>query len=256
VLANDARLSQAFINLIVNAAHAIPEGAPDRHEIRLVTRTDDAGRAVVEVHDTGAGIPPEALARIFEMFFTTKPAGIGTGLGLSICRGIIAAHGGEIEVESEVGRGSVFRVTLPPLPPERALAPTPAAAPAATPSPRKARVLIVDDEEKLGKALAWELGGDHEVTVMTSGKDALDQIHAGARFDLILCDLLMPGTTGMALFEEVRRLDPAQADRVVFLTGGACTPETTRFLREVKNRRMEKPFDIDLLHAVVGEILG
>jgi signal transduction histidine kinase len=116
VLASEGRLNQIFLNLIINAAHSIPEGAPDRNEIRLVTHTDDAGRAVIEVHDTGAGIPAAHLQHIFDPFFTTKPLGEGTGLGLAICHGITTSLGGEIVVESHVGEGSVFRVALPAAP--------------------------------------------------------------------------------------------------------------------------------------------
>jgi signal transduction histidine kinase len=116
VLASEARLNQIFLNLIINAAHAIPEGAPDDNEIRLVTRTDVSGRAVIEVHDTGVGIPAAHLQHIFDPFFTTKAPGEGTGLGLAICHGITTSLGGEIAVESHVGAGSVFRVTLPAAP--------------------------------------------------------------------------------------------------------------------------------------------
>lgn len=113
VLASETRLNQVFLNLIINAAHAIPAGAPEKHEIRLVTRTDALGRAVIEVKDTGEGMTPSVMQRIFEPFYTTKPAGVGTGLGLAICQGIVTSLGGELAVESELGRGSVFRLILP-----------------------------------------------------------------------------------------------------------------------------------------------
>jgi signal transduction histidine kinase len=113
VVASEGRLCQVFLNLIVNAAQAIPRGAADRNEIRLVTRTDERRRAVIEVHDTGEGMPPAVMHRLFEPFYTTKAPGVGTGLGLSICHGITTSLGGEIAVESEEGRGSVFRVLLP-----------------------------------------------------------------------------------------------------------------------------------------------
>jgi PAS domain S-box-containing protein len=113
VLADEAKLAQVFLNLIVNAAQALPEGQADRHEIRVATGRDPAGRALVEVHDTGPGMTQEVLDRVFDPFFTTKPIGLGTGLGLSICHGIVSALGGEITVESEPGKGTVFRVFLP-----------------------------------------------------------------------------------------------------------------------------------------------
>jgi signal transduction histidine kinase len=114
VTANESRLGQVILNLIVNAAHAVPEGRAGDNTLRLITRTLEDGRAVIEVADTGCGIPREHLERIFDPFFTTKPAGVGTGLGLSICHTIVAELGGEIEVDSEVGRGTTFRVLLPP----------------------------------------------------------------------------------------------------------------------------------------------
>ncbi len=113
VMANDARLGQVFLNLLINAAQAIAEGAAASHEIRVVTGTDGGGRAVIEVRDTGSGIAPENVQRIFEPFFTTKPIGVGTGLGLPICRDLVTAMGGAITVESEIGKGSAFRVSLP-----------------------------------------------------------------------------------------------------------------------------------------------
>lgn len=112
VAGSEGRLGQVFLNLLINAAQAIPTGAPHQHEVRVVLRAE-ANRVIAEVHDTGSGIPAELRERIFDPFFTTKPVGEGTGLGLSICHGIVTSFGGEITVESEVGRGSIFRVSLP-----------------------------------------------------------------------------------------------------------------------------------------------
>jgi PAS domain S-box-containing protein len=114
VMANESRLGQLFLNLIVNAAQAIPEGGETKgHEVRLTTWREGEAQVVVEVRDTGVGIPPENLHRLFDPFFTTKPAGVGTGLGLPICLNIVKAMGGRITVDSEPGRGTAFRVFLP-----------------------------------------------------------------------------------------------------------------------------------------------
>jgi PAS domain S-box-containing protein len=113
VIADESRLAQVFINLLVNAAHAIPEGDVAGNEIAVTTSTDAGGRAVVEIRDTGGGIAAHLLPRIFDPFFTTKAIGVGTGLGLSISHEIIAALGGSIEVTSELGKGTTFRVVLP-----------------------------------------------------------------------------------------------------------------------------------------------
>ena len=112
VRASEGRLGQVLLNLLINAAHAIPDGRPGENEVRVRLRAI-AGRVVIEVKDTGSGISSEVRNRIFDPFFTTKPVGQGTGLGLSICHGIVTSMGGDITVESEVGRGSTFRITLP-----------------------------------------------------------------------------------------------------------------------------------------------
>jgi two-component system, NtrC family, sensor kinase len=112
VRGSEARLGQVFLNLLINAAQSIPEGAPDTHRVEVRLGVEEQW-VVVEVEDTGAGIPPELLQRIFDPFFSTKPAGVGTGLGLSICHGIVTELGGEITVRSSVGQGTCFQVRLP-----------------------------------------------------------------------------------------------------------------------------------------------
>jgi len=131
VIADDGQLTQVFINLLVNAAHAIPEGHSDDNCITVRTRTDDGGRAVVEVADSGEGMPPEVQARVFDPFFTTKDIGEGTGLGLSICHGIVSGLGGQISIDSSPGQGSVLRVVLPPCADDEVSAPPPSASRAA-----------------------------------------------------------------------------------------------------------------------------
>ena len=113
VLANPGQLGQVFLNLLLNAAHSIEEGNPQNNTIRVMTRAAPSGEIVVEISDTGRGIPAEVRHRIFNPFFTTKPLGIGTGLGLSICHGIVRGLQGTISVESELGSGTTFRITLP-----------------------------------------------------------------------------------------------------------------------------------------------
>lgn len=122
VVASEVRLSQVFLNLLVNAAQAIPEGQMEQ-KVRVVTGTGKNGEAFISVSDTGSGIKPEHRDRLFQPFFTTKSREQGTGLGLSICAQLVKNYGGRIEVESEVGKGSTFRVLLPP----RGAGPLPAA---------------------------------------------------------------------------------------------------------------------------------
>ena len=253
VEANEARLGQAVLNLIVNAAQAIKEGNVEQNVIRVVTGVDQpSGRVVIEVRDSGSGIPPETLSRIFDAFFTTKPVGIGTGLGLSICHRIITSLGGEIQVKSEVDKGTTFRVLLPPTFDEAVPSPPPQPATEA-PSSRRGKVLIIDDEAVIARALARSLDREHDVTVELNAGRAWQRFVAGERFDVIFCDLMMPQMTGMDLHADLLRLYPDQASQMVFLTGGAFTQRARLFLDEVPNQRIEKPFDTQHIRAVVND---
>ncbi|XXF78365.1 PAS domain S-box protein [Myxococcaceae bacterium GXIMD 01537] len=253
VLANEGRLSQVFLNLIVNAAQAISEGDAHRNEVRLSTRNDELGRVVVEVRDTGVGIPREIVGRIFDPFFTTKPVGLGTGLGLSVCHGIVSSLGGEITVESEVGRGTTFRVVLPSAEPWRARAS--GAARGEEPCPRRGRVLVVDDEPGVGRVLKRVLR-EHEVEVAGGGREALGMLErTPSPFDAILCDVMMPDLAGRELYEAVRVRRPGLEQRFIFLSGGAFTSGAREFLASIPNPLLEKPFDEALVRRVVHELV-
>jgi signal transduction histidine kinase len=255
VAGNAARLGQVVVNLLVNAAQAIPEGDVAGNQIRIVTGTDPAGEAVIEVHDTGVGIPVDARQRIFDPFFTTKPAGVGTGLGLAICQSIVGTLGGTINVASEPGRGTVFRVVLPAA---RESAAESAAAPPDAPepvTPRRGRILAIDDEPSVGLAVRRALRPAHDVVVATSARAALARLAAGERYDLILCDVMMPEMDGPELYAHLARDLPDQAARMVFLTGGAFTEHARRFLDQVANPRVEKPFESGCLRALVNSLL-
>ena len=253
VVANEGRLAQVLLNLLMNAAQAIPEGQVTRQEIRLVVGGTER-EVVIEVHDTGRGIKPEHLGQIFDPFFTTKPVGVGTGLGLSICHGLVTALGGRIEVESEPGRGSTFRVCLPAAPPEPAAPAT--SAEAAPPQALRARILVVDDDPHCGQVLERLLAGEHEVTACTSAREALELLRGQGRFDAILCDVMMPGLDGQGFYEELGEVAPALQTRVVFMTGGAFTERTQAFLRTVHNPTLEKPLVLPALRAAIELALG
>jgi PAS domain S-box-containing protein len=254
VLANESRLGQVFLNLVINAAQAVPDGALDMNKITLETRFED-GAIVVAVSDTGVGIAPETLPRIFEPFFTTKPVGQGTGLGLAICRRIVRAIGGDIGVESTPGRGTTFTVRLPPADPGALKRPRSDAARAPAPASRRGRVLCVDDEPAIGIALRRLLLADHDVVVVTSAVAARERILEGEPYDVILCDLMMPGMSGMELHAELGKHAPELAQRMVFLTGAAFTQQAHDFLDRVPNARLEKPVDIDDLRTTITELL-
>lgn len=253
VMASPQGLEQVFINLLVNASQAMPEGRPQANRIHVKTRTDDVGRAVVEIADTGAAITTEVQARIFDPFFTTKPVGLGTGLGLSICHRIISDLGGSITVESAPGAGTLFRITLPAAPAPKAEAQlAPPRREGATP---RGRLFIVDDDAKVLAMLDRILGQRHDVTLANDGAEALAVIAAGRRFDLVLCDLMMPRMNGMDLFERVQEIAPEQASGFVFLCGGAVTQRAAEFLDAHAGQRFDKPFQLHALEAMIAERL-
>jgi PAS domain S-box-containing protein len=245
VLGNEGRMVQLFLNLIVNAAQAIPEGHAERNEIRIVTSTAGDGRAVVEITDTGTGISPEHVSRVFDPFFTTKPVGEGTGLGLAICRTIVLSMNGDIEVDTS--RSTTFRVRLPAASP-----PVEISAPLAKPgAARRHSVLVIDDEPQVGTLLTRVLP-EHAITAETSARAALLRLGRGERFDHILCDLMMPDLTGMDFYDALALIDPSLQRRVIFISAGAFTDRARTFLERVKNLRLDKPFDVAELTAVLS----
>ncbi len=248
VFGNDVRICQVFLNLLVNASQAIPEGAPAEHRVRVAAFTDEAGMAVVEVADSGCGIPAEIQSRIFDPFFTTKPVGVGTGLGLSISHGIVSALGGSIEVESGSGAGSLFRVRLPPARGDE-LGPRPH--PTRAPGPaRRARLLVVDDEPMVGAGIVRVLP-EHDVIAVGSGREALALLEAGLEFDRILCDVVMPEMDGAAFRSWLAAAKPELLSRVTFMTGGAFTENTEAFLASLGGNYLEKPIPVDRLRRLL-----
>jgi signal transduction histidine kinase len=245
-------LGQVFLNLIVNAAQALPEGTPT-NELRLETHEHE-GHAVVEVADTGVGIPSHIIPHIFDPFYTTKPIGKGTGLGLAVSYGIVADHGGRIDVESEVGRGSVFRVSLPiarrlasPLVSVRETHPNRARA--------HARILVIDDETIFGRTLSRALR-EHDLTVVERAEEAFTQLAADDVFDVILCDLQMPKIGGPGVLDRIKHEWPHLADRMIFMTGGAFTPESREFIDHATHIILTKPFPLEELRAAIDDVIS
>jgi len=251
VRADEARLRQVFVNLLKNAAEAVPPGRIAEHEVAIAARLEH-GHVLVEVRDDGCGIAPEHLARIFEPFFTTRPVGEGTGLGLAVCREIVSALGGEIQVQSQVGRGATFCVVLP------VAGDTGQRGHGLDPAPVPARILIVDPDAMIHRTMR-RLLRDHEVVCVTGAPDALARVDHGERFDIILTELLMPVMTGIELYHRVRARDPEAARRVVFVTSGVhATPGAEQFLRSISssNLTLEKPFGQTELDSVVTLMLA
>ena len=251
---NAVALEQVFLNLLVNAVQAIPEGNAEGNEIRVTTRSS-ANEIVVEIRDSGSGIAPDLQERIFEPFFTTKPAGVGTGLGLFISRQTVTDHGGRVEIESQIERGTAFRVFLP-------WSDTDAASPEPSPSPtgasvtqpaRRGRVLVIDDEPAIGAAIRAALREEHEVVVAHRAADALARLVDGESFDLLLCDLVMPDVGGPEVYATVAEKWPHLTGRLVFMTGGAFTAATGDFVDRVRPFVFPKPFRLDELRDLVRQ---
>jgi signal transduction histidine kinase/CheY-like chemotaxis protein len=251
VLGNEAKLGQVFLNLIVNAAQAIPDPDPSRHRIGIRLMREGE-RALIEVSDTGVGIPSEHKPRIFDPFFTTKPVGTGTGLGLSICHSIISELSGTIDVRSEPGRGTTFTVSLPLS--DQPFMRTSSVQPAAP--NHVGRVLVIDDDRLVSEAVELMLSEEHEVVLADSAAAALARIRAGETYDAIVCDLMMPGMSGIELYYELEAERPVLAQRMLFATGGAFTRPAQSFVERMGSRVLPKPFRSDELRGKVHKLVA
>ncbi len=266
-VADPFQLQQVFLNLINNAHQAITErGDPGTLTLRTFVSSEPNGdgsspatpTVVFSVTDTGVGIAPRDINRIFDPFYTTKPVGQGTGLGLSICFGIVREHGGRIWAESELGIGTTISVALP-LVATRAsdgdLNDDDAAGRSNEPAIR-CRVLVVDDEEPVARLLARllrQLG--HDPLIVDSGAAAIERIRREP-FDLVLSDVKMPGMSGFELHQTIKQYSPELAARVVFVTGDMLSAATQARIAQTGNPYIAKPFAIDRLEALVRSLLA
>jgi len=214
-------------------------------------------RVVVLIEDNGCGIPKETLDVVFEPFFTTRAGTGGTGLGLSICRDIVVRAGGDLVARSTVGEGTTMELTLVRATSERVEAA--ALAPPRLPAEARAaaatrRVLIVDDEPLIVQSLTKMLSARATVVGETVSARALELILTDPGFDVIVCDVMMPGMTGIDLHERVARERPERAGRFVFITGGTYTARARDYLAHVSNTRLDKPFGVAELVAAIERV--
>lgn len=247
--ADPFQLQQVMLNLVVNAEHALSTWDGER---RILIRTEQAkkgGALCVYVTDTGPGIAPEVLPRIFNPFFTTKPVGEGTGLGLSISDGIVREHDGRIRAESRPGHGTTFTIELPHVSPPAPEPPLPAADERPTAERRK-RLLVVDDEAPIRQAVAlYFVSLGHAVDVAGTGREAIAR--AGeARYDAVMLDLRLPDMTGDQVLAQMEQL-PHGVGRVVFVTGDTTSESARRVLEATGRATISKPFLLDELAAMV-----
>jgi PAS domain S-box-containing protein len=246
--ADPDRLVQVFCNLLRNAFDSLSEaGTPSPTVTLTLRRAED--RVAVDVANNGPGIPLELRERIFEPFFTTKAYGAGAGLGLAISRSIVQALDGELVLVSDMDRGgTTFTVTLPAW-----RSPSAAAVAEGASEIGRLRVLVVDDEVSIGSTLGSILEDQHEVVVTTSVRGAMAAIAGDPAFDLVLCDVVMPGASGLDFLEQLRAAHPALADRVVFMTGATLGSDQGRALAALANPVVAKPFDLGQLEGLLRD---
>jgi signal transduction histidine kinase/ActR/RegA family two-component response regulator len=251
-MADPHQLQQVFLNLIVNAEHAMIE-SHGKGLLRVISRRDE-GKIMIFFSDDGPGIPNENLHRIFEPFFTTKAVGKGTGLGLSICQGIIMEHGGSIDVESTIGRGTTFVIELPIL--KWAPESSAAASPARPASVSKRRILVIEDESQIRQLLQDILKSlGHQVEVAGNGRIALGMIEQ-KNYDLIISDVKMPELSGAEFFAAIKRKGTALERKIIFVTGDLMNPETLQFVESTGRPWLGKPFDIDSIAKTISDCLA
>lgn len=240
-MANETRLVQVVLNLVMNAMQALPQDASNGNRIEVRSYTDDAW-VVIEVSDSGPGIPNGDRERIFDPFYTTKEIGKGTGLGLFVCRNIVRGFSGDVVVLDAPEGGALFRVTLP-----RGSA-EPVAVAQRRPSLASTvgrRVVLIDDDAIVLRALSTLLSrAGFRVSTFDDGAVALQALASEPDVDLIFCDLMMKGMTGMDVSAELTANAPELARKLVFMTGGAFSPQAQDFVTQNADRTVNKPFDI------------
>jgi PAS domain S-box-containing protein len=253
VMAREGKLVQVLVNLLINAAQAIPESDGKRHVISVRTEGVSETLAKIEVTDTGVGIAPDVLPHVFEPFSTTKRRGEGSGLGLAISKRIVEELGGQISIQSELGRGCRVLIELPRT--NRDAITAKYMRPLSDSEPDRAerlQLLVIDDEVSIGRTLR-DIMLDYAVTVAVSSREALELLQSGQPFDAVLCDLMMPDMTGPELYRAACRERPELTERFIFMTGGAFTDHAREFLEHTSCPTLSKPFTIANVYRVVEQ---
>jgi signal transduction histidine kinase/CheY-like chemotaxis protein len=242
------RLGQMVTNLLVNAAQAIGDGGAD-HEIAITT-VDLDDHVLLAIEDTGPGIPEELRERVFDPYFTTKSFEVGTGLGLALVREIVMQHDGDIRIAASTRGGARVEVRIPV---RHGGSDQPAQQPVSVATPtRRARLLLIDDEPMLLRSLTHCLAGDHETVSARGGEEALSVLARDRNFDLVLCDLQMPGVDGVAVYDAIARSAPEILERFAVMSGGVVTARARQFIDRVRPSVIDKPIDVEALLSLVA----
>jgi CheY-like chemotaxis protein/anti-sigma regulatory factor (Ser/Thr protein kinase) len=242
-------------NLITNAQHALRQISSPRHLRLTTTLTADRSQVILDVTDSGPGIPQALQHRVFEPFFTTKPLGVGSGLGLPLCRNIIEGHEGTIHLSSQPGHGTTVRVTLPVA---TSHVPSPEVAPESATffQAPGGEVLLIDDELSVRKALSRMLQrSGYDVSTAANGHEGLAAL-AERAYEVILCDMRMPDLDGPGFYRELEQRYPHLLSRIIFLTGDVLSPEAQAFFDQVDHARLEKPFRAQEVRRVIQQVLA
>ncbi|MCG8419275.1 MAG: response regulator [Proteobacteria bacterium] len=251
VRADSQRLAQIFLNLLVNAAQALPVGQANRHQIGVSTSTDDERHVIVEIWDTGPGIPADIRERVFDPFFTTKEPNIGTGLGLFVTHNLVESLGGSIHlVDSGRDSGTMFHVVLPVGDASPSKRDEHSRAASISALRRHRRVLLIDDDPMVGQTIE-RLLSTHDVVALEDGRAAAELCQR-EEFDVILCDVMMPDFSGLDVHRAIAESRPGMERRIVFLTGGVFEESVESGLARLDNQILQKPIQRELLLRIVS----
>jgi len=251
--ADTGQLQQVFINIIVNAETEMRK-AHGRGKLTIKTERID-NKIRLSFADDGPGIARENISKVFDPFFTTREVGEGTGLGLSLSHGIISEHKGTIYAESEVGEGTTFIIELPIVAEEEEKIERVETVEEAG-KVIGGRILVVDDEPTILAFLKKVLDDEgYDVETASGGKEALGMIK-NKRYSLILCDIKLPGLSGVELYEQIGKVVPSLQERVIFITGDVTSADTGEFLKRTKAPYVNKPFDIAKLKEEVERVIA
>jgi CheY-like chemotaxis protein len=246
-------MAQVLLQLLLNAAQACDEEEREHNMVRITTRATSSGIEIC-ISDTGCGIKSADASRIFEPFFTTKPLTENSGLGLAVSRATVESLGGKISFVTREGMGTTFRVILPigePPAEESRSSDVLPIAPTVRP-----RVLLIEDEPGIRRALTRVLRPHTDVITAKRGDEAIQKLAKGLDIEVIVCDLLLPGATGMDVHAYIERHRPELLRRLLFVTGGATSPKTRDFAHKHRDALLLKPIDARRLQLVIDSVAG